>query len=449
MIESSLLLTDLYQLTMLEAYDREGFRDTASFELFVRKLPPNRSYLVAAGIEDALDFLQQARFTEDELAYLDQTGFFSRSFLESLAGWRFTGDVDAVPEGTIFFADEPILRVTAPMPEAQLVETRLVNLVQFPTMVASKAARIVDTAPDALLVEFGARRAHGAEAAIGAARAAYLAGFAGTSHVLAGMREGIPIFGTMAHSYVMAHARERDAFVAFARAQPDNVVLLIDTYDVHAAVPEVLEAARILADEGITIRAVRIDSGDLAALARDVRHALDAGGHPEIGIFASGDLDEYAIARLKAQGAPIDGFGIGTRLTTSADAPYLGLVYKLQEYAGKPRRKTSHGKKTWPGRKQVYRRTDPNGYWTGDTLTLADAPAEGTPLLQPAMRGGRRVHPRPDLTTLRARFQSHRTHLPPALRNGARTGSEPAPYPVEIGKPLRELAAALDRAGAP
>ncbi|ROR32590.1 nicotinate phosphoribosyltransferase [Inmirania thermothiophila] len=432
------LLTDLYQLTMLQAYLEGGLTETASFEFFVRRLPPRRGFLLAAGLEQVLDYLEGLRFGEAELQWLRDSGRFSADFVDWLAAFRFTGDVDAMPEGTVCFADEPILRVTAPLPQAQLVESRIINLLHFQTLIASKAARCVLAAPGRLLVDFGLRRAHGAEAGLLAARACYIAGFDGTATVEAGRLWGIPVYGTMAHSFIQAHATEEEAFERFARAQPDNVVLLIDTYDTEAAARKVVALAPRLAAEGIRIRAVRIDSGDLAEHARRVRAILDAGGLAETRIFASGNLDEYALAKLAAQ-APIDGFGVGTRMDTSADAPYLDCAYKLQEYAGRPRRKRSEGKATWPGRKQVYRR-HADGRMAGDLLTLADEAAEGEPLLAPAMRGGRRLAAT-DLAAARARARAQLAALP----EGVRDLEAPAPYPVAVAPALRRLADALDR----
>lgn len=293
------LLTDLYQLTMLEAYVREGMNDTAVFELFVRRLPPQRNFLVAAGLEQALQFLGTLAFDEQELDWLArQQAGFSPAFLDWLRRLRFTGDVDAMPEGTPFFADEPVLRVTAPLPQAQFVESRLINLLHFQSLIASKAARVVLAAPGKLLVDFGMRRAHGAEAAVLAARAAYIAGFAGTATLEAARRFGIPAFGTMAHSFVQAHASESAAFEAFVRARPRAPTLLIDTYDTERAAARVVDLERRLAAEGLHIGGVRIDSADLLAHARAVRDLLDAGGCTDATIFASGDLDEQRIAQL-------------------------------------------------------------------------------------------------------------------------------------------------------
>jgi nicotinate phosphoribosyltransferase len=438
--ESSALLTDLYQLTMLQAYFDEGMNDTAAFEFFVRKLPAGRNFLVAAGLEQALDWLENLAFGAEELAWLAGCGRFHARFVESLAGLRFTGEVHAMPEGTVCFPDEPLLRVVAPLREAQLVETRLINLLQFQTLAASKAARVRLAAGERLLVDFGTRRAHGAEAALLSARAAYLAGFDGTSDVLAGMRWGIPLYGTMAHSYVQTHAEELAAFEHFARSHPKATTLLIDTYDTEAAAQALLPLVQKLAAEGIAIQAVRLDSGDLGAHARKVRSILDAGGAGHVKIFASGNLDEHAVQSLVAAGAPIDGYGVGTRMNTSADAPYFDCAYKLQEYAGTPRRKRSEGKATWPGRKQVFRRLDDAGRMSGDTLTLEGDSQPGTPLLVPVMRGGRRLAPAPTLAEVRAHAASQLAALPEALRRL----DTAAPYPVEVAAPLQALAREVD-----
>ncbi|QQS54730.1 MAG: nicotinate phosphoribosyltransferase [Candidatus Competibacteraceae bacterium] len=438
---NSVLLTDLYQLTMLQTYHAERMRETAVFELFARRLPPERAFLLAAGLEQALDYLENLRFTAEELDWLAGCGRFSPQFVAALEDFRFTGSVDALPEGTAFFANEPILRVVAPLPEAQLVESRLINLIHYQTLIASKAARCVLAAPGKLLVDFGMRRAHGAEAALFAARAAYLAGFAGSATVLAGLRFDIPLFGTMAHSLIQAHDREEEAFEHFAAAQPGNVVLLLDTYDTETAAHKLLTLAPRLRERGIKIKGVRIDSGDLAEHARRVRSILDAGGLAQVTILASGDLDEYRLRELLAAGAPIDGFGIGTRLDASVDAPTLDLVYKLQEYAGRPRRKHSEGKATWPGRKQVYRQLAADGAMAGDCLSLEDAPRPGEPLLVKVMENGRRRAPPEPLDASRDRARAQLAALPPALRTDQ---GEPS-YPVEIALELRELTARLDR----
>lgn len=434
-----LLLTDLYQLNMMQAYDEAGMVDTAVFELFVRRLPPGRNFLVAAGVEQVVEFLEGAAFRDDEIAWLAGQKRFSNAFLHRLADFRFTGDMDAVGEGEIVFPDEPLLRVVAPLPEAQLLETRIINLVHFQTVIASKAARLRLAARDRRLIDFGLRRAHGAEAGLLAARAAYLAGFDGTATVEAGRRYNIPISGTMAHSFIQAHDDEVAAFRHFARARPDNLVLLLDTYDTEAAARKVVALVPELIAEGIVLSGVRLDSGDLGAHARKVRAILDAGGLPTVGIFASGGLDECEVARLLSEGAPIDGFGIGTALTTAQDAPALDCAYKLQEYAGRACRKLSEGKATWPGRKQIYRRYDNAGRPCGDALTLVDDRQEGTPLLKPVMRGGRCSVTLPCLDDLRATTLGRLAKLPARLQQlGPAT-----PYPVAVSVPLQRLAQSI------
>lgn len=436
----SALLTDLYQLTMLQGYYEQNREELAVFEFFVRKLPKSRGYMIAAGLAQVLTYLEELHFSPDEIDWLASTGYFKPAVLDRFAAFRFTGDVHAMPEGTVFFPHEPILRVTAPLPEAQLVESRLINLLHFQTLIASKAARSVLLAPDRLLVDFGMRRAHGGEAALLAARASYLAGFSGTATVNAGMYFDIPVYGTMAHSFVQTYPGESQAFIDFAKANPDNVVLLIDTYDTEAAAQKVVDLAGTLHGQGITIKGVRIDSGDLAEHAVKVRRILDQGGLRQATIFASGGIDEYKLAALMARKAPIDGFGIGTSLDTSADAPYFDCAYKLQEYAGIARRKRSEGKATWPGRKQVYRNHDDNGFMCGDTVTLEDAPCTGQPLLQPVMRAGQTVAPQPSLTESRAYAKGQLSQLPEALRqlSGA------PDYPVIISAELQALAKSVD-----
>lgn len=442
-MNDSALLTDLYELTMLQAYFDERMAETAVFELYVRALPPQRNFLLLAGIEQALDYLEALRFTTVELDWLRATGRFSAPFIDSLADFRFTGDVDAMREGSAFFANEPVLRIEAPIGQAQFVESRLINFVNFSTLVASKAARCVLAAPGKLLVDFGLRRAHGAEAGLLAARASYLAGFAGTATVLAGQRFGIPVFGTMAHSYIEAHEFETDAFTRFSASHPDKVTLLIDTYDTEAAATRVVALAPELKRRGVSLASVRIDSGDLAEHARRVRAILNAGGLGHVRIFASGGLDERQIARLLADGAPIDGFGIGTNLSTSADAPTLDSAYKLQSYAGQPRRKRSEGKATWPGKKQVYRFCDTDGRLEHDRVALADEPTHGGhALLQPVMRGGRRISAPEPLAVLRDHAAAELARLPESL---CKLEPAPARYPVETSAGLRELADRLDR----
>ena len=441
MMHESVLLTDLYQLTMLQAYFERKMNGEAVFEFFVRKLPETRNFLLAGGLAQVVDYLENLRFTSEERAWLADCGRFDRRFVDSLADFCFTGSVEAMPEGTVFFANEPILRIVAPLREAQLVESRIINLLQFQTLVASKAARVRGAAPGKLLVDFGLRRAHGAEAGLLSARASYLAGFDGTATVLAGMRWGIPLYGTMAHSFVQTHDDELSAFADFARTHPQATTLLIDTYNTEDAARAIVPLARTLAREGIAIQAVRIDSGDLGEVARRVRRILDAGGHPGIRIFASGNLDEDAVAALVRQGAPIDGFGVGTRMNTSADQPYLDCAYKLQEYAGIARRKRSEGKATWPGRKQVFRHVNGEGVMLADVLALEGEAAPGVPLLHPVMRDGRRLADLPTLAASRRHAQTEIAALPPVLRHlRVRAG-----YPVRISAALHDLAWEVDR----
>jgi nicotinate phosphoribosyltransferase len=407
----------------------------------VRKLPERRGFLVAAGLEQALDYLERLRFAEDELDWLARSGRFNRRFLDYLADFRFTGDVHAMPEGTVFFADEPIIRITAPLPQAQLVETRIINLLHFQSLIAAKAARMVLAAPDKLLIDFGLRRAHGAEAGLLAARASYIAGFAGTATTLAEAMFGIPIYGTMAHSFVQVHDDETDAFESFARSRPQNLILLIDTYDTEAGARKVVALAPRLKEAGIELRGVRLDSGDLIALAGRVRRILDDGGLPEVHIFASGGIDEDRLAAMAAAGAPIDGVGIGTNLTTSFDAPALDCAYKLQEYAGLARRKRSEGKATWPGRKQVWRRYNGAGRMAGDVITVEGDERAGEPLIRPVMRNGRRIGGRPALEAIRERTKHELSRLPESLRRL----TPGAAHPVEVASALRALADEVDR----
>lgn len=437
---TSPLMADLYQFTMLQTYLEQDMEETAVFELFVRKLPLGRNFMVAAGLEQVIEFLENLKFSPEELDWLATR--FPPQVITYLEQFRFDGDVHAMPEGTIFFPNEPILRITAKMPQAQLVESRIINLMHFETLIASKAARSVLVAPDKLLVDFGMRRAHGAEAGLLAARASYLAGFSGTATVLAGTLFDIPLFGTMAHSFIQAHQNESDAFEHFARSHPNNTVLLIDTYDTEAAAHKVVTLAKKLKADKINIQGIRLDSGDLAEHAKNVRQILDEGGLHQTTIFASGNLDEYKLHTLLSAHAPIDGFGIGTALDISIDAPSLDCAYKLQEYAGKPRRKSSEGKATWPGRKQVYRQYADDGCMARDIVALEDDdPQQGASLIQPFMRSGKRLHPNPSVQELRSQALINYQHLPAAM-----TALDPAPgYPVTISSALRAMADQLDK----
>ncbi len=440
-VSTSALLTDLYELTMAQAYREKGMEEHAVFEFFVRKLPTHRNFLVAAGLEQVLDFLSGLHLAQEELSWVEQTGRFTPALLRYLETLRFTGDVDAMPEGTIFFPQEPILRIIAPLPEAQLVESRVINLLNFQTMVASKAVRSVLVAEGKPIIDFGLRRSHGAEAGLFAARASYLAGFAGSATVLAGMAYGIPLYGTMAHSFVQAHRDEEIAFEHFAQSQPDNVVFLIDTYNTEAAARTVVSLAPSLKAKGILVKGVRLDSGNLADHARRVRQILDEGGLAHTQILVSGNLDEYRLRELIQSRAPIDTFAVGTAMTTSSDAPSLDCAYKLQEYAGRPCRKRSEGKATWPGRKQVYRRSSSNGRFQEDLITTLDDKVEGTPLLEPVMRSGSRLFSSSALTKARQRLTTELEQLPTSLR----TLEDVAAYEVLISSPLRDLAQTADR----
>jgi nicotinate phosphoribosyltransferase len=426
------LFTDLYELTMLQAYVAEGLDEPATFSLFVRRLPGRRNYLLACGLADALALLEQLRFDDKAIAFLESTGLFTRRFLQWLEGFRFACDVRAVAEGTPLFADEPLLEVTGELPQAQLVESLVMNQLHLQTVIASKASRLVQAAAGRPLVDFGLRRAHGIDAGLKAARAGYIAGVDATSNVLAGRLYGMPIAGTMAHSYIQAHHDEQEAFAEFARVNPETV-LLVDTFDTLDGVRHVIELAHRLGSD-FRVRAVRLDSGDLAALARQARRLLDEAGLQRVRIFASGGLEEDAIATLVTAGAPIDAFGVGTQLTNSDDAPSLDMAYKLVEYAGVGRRKTSPGKATLPGRKQVHRLLR-DGVACQDVLGLADEEADGLPLLDPVMRQGRTLAPPVALASLRERCARAVGELPPALRQLARA---PTPYPVVLSRALRE-----------
>jgi nicotinate phosphoribosyltransferase len=438
---NSPLLTDLYQLNMIQAYLEHGQTDTAVFEFFVRRLPAQRGFLLAAGLEQALDFLETLRFTPEELEWLQSTGRFGSDLIGYLSDLRFTGDVHAMDEGTIFFANEPILRVTAPLPLAQLVETRLINILHFQTLVASKAARIALLAPGKLLVDFGLRRAHEGAAGLFAARASYIGGFAGSATMLASKQFGIPMFGTMAHSFIQAFDDESEAFVAFGETRPDHLMLLIDTYDTERAARKLVDLAPRLKAAGITISGVRLDSGDLIALSKSVRNILDQGGLHGVSIFASGGIDEPELKAIAKAGAPITGFGIGTSLTTSYDLPALDCAYKLQEYARIPRRKHSTGKATWPGRKQVWRRYAPDGRMADDVLSLDSDTHDGETLIKLVMENGSRVRPSPPLADVRARATRGTAQLPELLRR-----LEPgASVTAQIGEALVKLTAEVDR----
>jgi nicotinate phosphoribosyltransferase len=436
------LLTDLYELTMAAGYVQNRFDARATFELFVRHLPQRRNYLVAAGLEQALDFLENIRFSTEEIAYLRGLALFRHvrpEFFDYLAQFRFTGDAFALPEGTVFFPDEPLLRIAAPIAEAQLVETSLLSILHFQTLIASKAARVTAAAAGRPVVEFGSRRAHGIEAGVLAARAAFIGGCSGTSNSFAGRCFGIPVYGTQAHSWIMAHADEAEAFRNFLDVFPDQATLLVDTYDVRAAVEKVIALGR-------KPRGIRLDSGDVLADSRWARERLDAVGWNDVQIFVSGDLDEDRIDALLRSGAAMDAFGVGTALSTSADAPHVGVIYKLVEVEehGQVRSaaKFSEAKKTYPGRKQIFRFSGDNGKFSGDIIGLDDEQFPGAvPLLVPAMRGGKRLEsfalePSAAVIAARDRFLTARARLPERILSLA---PAEVPFPVRHSTRLEEL----------
>ena len=442
--DNVVLLTDLYELTMAAGYVANGLDEPATFDLFVRSLPAERAFLVTCGLEQALDYLEGLHFPPAALEYLDSLGIFDRRLLDRLATLRFTGEVWAMLEGEICFAGEPLARLTGPLVEVQLAETFLLNCLGYQTLVASKAARVALACGERSFFDFSARRDHGADAALKAARAAYVGGAAGTSNVLAGMAYGIPLSGTMAHSYVMRFADEAEAHRTFARVFPGKATLLIDTYDTEEGARIAARVATELRTEGINIRAVRLDSGDVAALSRTVRHILDAAGHRDIEIFASGDLDEHVIAALLAGGAPIDACGVGTRLGTSDDVPSLSVVYKLVEDVSGPKIKIAPHKTTAPGRKQVYRVEDASDPHDVVTLEEERPPTGGRPLLEHLMAAGRRVCAQEPLPAIRARRAAAVARLPERLR---RLEPVEEPYSVRFSAGLAALIGRLCKRG--
>ena len=427
------LLTDLYELTMAQAYFDQNMFAPATFSLFIRKYPPQRGYFVAAGLEHVVDFLENFHFSENALDFLKSLDMFSKAFLKYLKRLRFSGDVRAMPEGRIFFKDEPILEVTAPIIEAQLVESFLINAVNFPTTIASKAARCYHAARGRGLVDFSLRRTPGEDAGINVARASYLAGFDGTSNVLAGKFYDIPVSGTMAHSFVMSFEDEIEAFRAFARTFGDATVLLIDTYDTLSGAEKSIQVAREMARQGRKLRGVRLDSGDMTVLSKSVRERLNAAGFDDVNIFASGGFDEYKIDRSLADGARIDAFGVGTQMGVSADDPYLDIAYKLVRYDNRPVLKLSAGKQTLVDEKQIFRRTAA-GVMQHDRIALRGESREGEPLLGVCMQNGRREQPLESLAEIRSRFLHEFETLPA----GTRRLNNPDPVPVEISHALQE-----------
>ncbi len=438
------LSTDLYELTMASSYHALGRSGQAVFSLFIRKFPPHRHFFVVAGVNELLERLQALVFDEDARTYLRSVPVLRPEFVDALRDFRFQGDIWAVREGTIVFPEEPILEVEAPIEQAQLIETLVLNAVHYPTLVATKAARCVLAAPGKTLVDFGLRRTPSLDAGLAAARAAYLAGFAATSNVLAGARYGIPVSGTVAHSFIESFPSELEAFRAFARTYPGDPILLIDTYDTLRGAEHAVVVARELAREGRRVRAVRLDSGDLVALSRAVREILDRAGFPDIQIFASGGLDEYELAALVAAGAPIDGFGVGSKLGTSADAPLADMAYKLVEYEGRPTLKLSTGKRTLIGAKQVWRRVGPDGTYAEDVIALREEPPPGSdwiPLLRPVVRRGE-VLELPSLSELREHHQREMERFPRWFR----TLDPERTYPVRLSEQLARRQEEAERA---
>lgn len=428
----SALFTDLYELTMARAYSAESMDHPAVFELSFRTMPQCRNFILAAGLADVVEYLESWRFTRSDLDYLGGLGGFPDDFLALLAGLRFTGDVYAVPEGTVVFENEPVLQIVAPMIQAQIVETFILNQVHFQSIAASKAARIVLAAQGRAVVDFGSRRAHGADAAMKAARSAYIAGASGTSNVLAGKCFGLPLYGTMAHSYIQAHEDQSLAFEAFARLFPETT-LLVDTYDTLDGVAAVARLAERMGGD-FHVRAIRLDSGDLAGLSRASRVILDAAGLHHVRIFASSELDEYAVESLVQGGAPIDAFGVGTRMVVSADAPDLDMAYKLVEYDGVPRAKFSTRKVMYPGRKQV-RRFTAAGRLSHDLVCGHDEEPGGEPLLRQVMRQGNpTAEGRESLNACRARAAAELATLPDDLKGLGKA----SPYSVECSSFLKD-----------
>lgn len=429
------LLTDLYELTMAAAYFDRRMDQPATFSLFVRH-NPRRGYFVAAGLAPALELLASFRFEQDDIAYLRNTDLFKEPFLDYLRELRFQGDVWAMPEGTLFFPDEPILEVSAPLIQAQILETVLINIIGLHTLIASKAARCVDAARGRTLIEFGLRRTHGDTAGLAAARSTYLVGFDATSNVLAGKHYDIPLAGTMAHSFVQTFESESEAFMAYSQSFPERSILLIDTYDSIQGAHKAIQVAKKMRASGRQLIGVRLDSGDLVGLSRQVRRLFDVAGFEELKIFASGSLDEYRVAEALAREAAIDAFGVGTKISVSADAPYLDMVYKLVQYGDRPVCKLSAGKRTLAGRKQVFRRMDRHKRYKCDIIGLRDEKVpQAQPLLGQVVKQGRVVTPTVDLHSCRRHFQAEFAKLPAAYK----ALHEPSRYPVEVSPKLQKI----------
>ncbi len=430
------LLTDLYQLTMAQGYFQSKKLEPATFSLFIRKYPPDRGYFVSAGLEDVLDFLEEFAFQQEDIDYLRSTGIFANDFLDFLKDIRFTGEVRAIPEGRLFFKDEPVLEVRAPIIEAQLVETFIINQVNLQTLIATKASRCVHAAQGRQVIDFSLRRTQGIDAGMKVARASYMAGCASTSNVLAGKCYGIPIVGTMAHSFISSFVHEIDAFRSFVESFPKNSILLIDTYDTKAGARKAVTIGREMATRGHQLQGVRIDSGDLLSLAREVRRIFDEAGLGEVKIVGSGGLDEYDLESLSKAKAPYDSYGVGTRMGVSADAPWLDMVYKLVEHNRRPVLKLSTGKVSLPGAKQVFRFSQGQGRMQRDLIGIRDEQHQGAePLLKKVMEKGKRITHSPTLSDLRGRFRAEFE----SLDEGIKSIRNPDDYQVELSPQLREL----------
>lgn len=439
------LFTDLYELTMAAGYFDQGIRAPATFSLFLRP-NPRRGYFVAAGLEEVLSFLSNFHFSEEDIAYLRSLNRFEAAFLDYLKGMGFSGDVRALPEGTLFFPEEPVLEVTAPIIEAQLLETYLINTIGLASMLATKAARCVYAAKGRSLIDFSLRRTQGGDAGLAMARSSFLAGFDATSNVLAGKRYGIPVAGTMAHSFVMAFADEIESFRAYARRFPDQTVLLIDTYDTLEGARKAVQVAKEMAANDHRLNGVRLDSGDLTELSRGVRQIFDAAGLPDVRIFASGGYDEYLLAEALSQGAPIDAFGVGTKAGVSEDAPYADMVYKMVRFAGRDVRKRSTGKVSLAGEKQIFRKVDENGYYCEDIIGTRNESHPGVSgLLQTVLQNNRRIAPPMDLKHLRKEFSNNFRKLPDSYKSLDAAGQ----YPVRISEALQAVQRAVDAAATP
>jgi len=443
------MFTDLYELTMCASYfDNKKF-EPATFDLFIRRLPPNRSYFLFAGLEQVLLFLEEVRFTEEHIDFLKKQGF-KKEFLEYLKNFKFTGEVWSIPEGTIAFPNEPLIRVTAPIIEAQLIETFVLNTVNLQTTIATKASRVVTAAKGRTVIEFGLRREHGTDAGMKVARSSYIAGCNGTSNVLAGMKYDIPIFGTMAHSFIMLFEREIDSFRAFVKTFPDKSTLLIDTFDDIKGAEKAAIVAKELEEKGFKLGGVRLDSGDLAQLSKKVRELLDKNDLKNVKIFASGDLDEYKVEELLKEGAKIDAFGVGTKMGTSADRPYVDIIYKLSEKTNEkgklsPVMKLSKGKTTLPGRKQVFRFKDEKSSFVKDVIALEDEKIDGEPLLVKVMEKGRIVYDLPSLEEIRKRTLESLSRFPEKYKKLKGAPHYPVELSLELKKLMKELKGKLEK----